>query len=84
MLIVNVPAWLGKRVLEFLAFRIGLSSRDEMDDHKMYYDQKDLWPLLRQAGFLPHNISCRRYPLGSGLATFAVCRVDTHPGKGTP
>ena len=72
-LLVNVPTWFGKRLLEFSAFRLGLSPREEMDDHKMYYDPRDLWPLLRKAGFLPHNIDCRRHK--GGLNTFAVCRV---------
>ena len=72
--LVNVPTWLGKRVLEFSAFRLGLSPSEEMDDHKMYYDPKDLWPLLRRAGFLPHNIRCFRHK--AGLNTFAVCRVE--------
>jgi len=37
---INVPTWLGKRFLEFSAFRLGLSPVEEMDDHKTYYDQK--------------------------------------------
>lgn len=74
VLVVNVPTWRGKQILEFLAFRMGLSLGDEIDDHKMYYNSRDLWPLLRRTGFLPHNISCRPYPFGSGLTTFAVCR----------
>lgn len=73
-LVVNVPTWLGKRFLEFSAFRLGLSPPEEMDDHKMYYDPKDLWPLLRRAGFLPHNIRCFRHK--AGLNTFAVCRTE--------
>jgi 2-polyprenyl-3-methyl-5-hydroxy-6-metoxy-1,4-benzoquinol methylase len=72
--LVNVPNWLGKRFLEFSAFRLGLSPVEEMDDHKMYYDPKDLWPLLRGAGFLPHNIRCYRHK--GGLNTFAVCRME--------
>ena len=72
--LVNVPTWLGKRFLEISAFRLGLSPAEEMDDHKMYYDPKDLWPLLRAAGFLPHNIKCFRHK--GGLNTFAACRLD--------
>jgi SAM-dependent methyltransferase len=72
--LVNVPSWRGKRFLEFSAFRLGLSPSDEMDDHKMYYDPRDLWPVLRTAGFVPHNIRCFRHK--AGLNTFAVCRVD--------
>lgn len=74
VLLVNVPTWLGKRFLEFSAFRLGLSPREEMDDHKAYYDPKELWLLLRRAGFLPHNLRCFRHKLG--LNAFAVCRVD--------
>jgi len=46
--------------------------RDEMDDHKMYYDPRDLWPLLVEAGFLPHAIRIFRHKVG--LNTFAICR----------
>lgn len=70
----NVPSWRGKRALEFSAFRLGLSPREEMDDHKAYYDPSDLWPLLVQAGFVPHNIRCFTHKVG--LNTFAICRVD--------
>ena len=70
----NVPSWRGKRFLEFSAFRLGLSPREEMDDHKMYYDVKDFWPLLVRAGFAPHNIRCFAHKFG--LNTFAVCRVE--------
>ena len=45
VLLLNVPTWRGKCFLEFSAFRLGLSPKVEMDDHKMYYDKKDLWPL---------------------------------------
>ena len=72
--LINVPSWRGKRFLEFSAFRLGLSPAEEMDDHKVYYDPSDLWPLLVRAGFLPHNIHCRRHKFG--LNTFAACRVD--------
>jgi 2-polyprenyl-3-methyl-5-hydroxy-6-metoxy-1,4-benzoquinol methylase len=67
----NVPSWRGKRFLEFSAFRLGLSPRDELMDHKNYFDMKDLWPMLVRAGFLPNNIRCFSHKLG--LNTFAVC-----------
>ena len=71
---VNVPSWLGKRALELSAFRLGTSPAEEMDDHKMYYDPRDLWPLLVRAGFKPHGIKVFRHKLG--LNTFAVCAID--------
>jgi len=67
---VNVPSWRGKRALEYSAFKLGLSPAEEMDDHKMYYDPRDLWPLMVQAGFMPHAIRCFRHKFG--LNTFAV------------
>jgi SAM-dependent methyltransferase len=73
----NVPSWRGKKFLEFSAFRLGLSPKDEMDDHKTYYDVKDFWPLLVRAGFVPSNIRCFSHKFG--LNTFAVCRPSREP-----
>ena len=70
--LVNVPSWRGKRYLEFSAFRLGMSPADEMQDHKTYYDPRDLWPLLVRAGFSPRGIRCGRHKFG--LNTFAACR----------
>jgi 2-polyprenyl-3-methyl-5-hydroxy-6-metoxy-1,4-benzoquinol methylase len=71
--VVNVPSWRGKRFLELSAFRLGMSPADEMDDHKRYFDPRDLWPMLVRAGFRPKNIRCYTYKFG--LNTFAACRV---------
>lgn len=71
---INVPSWRGKRALEFSGFRLGLSSACEMDDHKAYYDPRDLWPPLVGAGFVSHGIRCFRHKFT--LNTFAVCKVD--------
>lgn len=79
LLLLNVPSWRGKRFLEFSAFRLRLSPADEMDDHKRYYDPRDLWTLLRAAGFRPSGIHCFRHKFG--LNTFASCRIsDKDPG----
>ena len=71
--LVNVPSWRGKRFLELSAFRLHLSPAAEMDDHKRYYDPRDLWPLLVDSGFRPSGIKCYRHKFG--LNTFAACRV---------
>jgi len=71
--LVNVPSWRGKTYLELSAFRLGLSPAVEMDDHKMYYDVRDLWPLLVSAGFRPSRIKCFAHKFG--LNTFAVCQA---------
>jgi SAM-dependent methyltransferase len=70
-LLVNVPSWRGKRLLELWAFKLGLSPACEMDDHKMYYDVRDLWPLLVSGGFRPRHIQCFSHKFG--LNTFAAC-----------
>jgi SAM-dependent methyltransferase len=75
--LINVPSWKGKRYLERAAFQWGVSPASEMDDHKMYYDEKDLWPLLVRAGFAPSRIRCFSHKFG--LNTFAVCTEATSP-----
>jgi SAM-dependent methyltransferase len=72
--LVNVPSWRGKKYLELSAFRLRLSPAAEMDDHKRYYDVKDLWPMLVAAGFRPSRIDCFSHKFG--LNTFAVCRAE--------
>jgi SAM-dependent methyltransferase len=71
--LVNVPSWRGKTYLELSAFKLGLSPAAEMDDHKTYYDVKDLWPLLVRAGFLPSEIHCFSHKFG--LNTFAAIEL---------
>jgi SAM-dependent methyltransferase len=73
--LLNVPSWFAKPWLELCAFRLGLGPALEMDDHKRYYDPRDLWPMLVRAGFRPSAISCRRRKFG--MTTFAVCRVPS-------
>lgn len=77
--LINVPSWKGKRYLERAAFQWGVSPASEMDDHKMYYDEKDLWPLLVRAGFAPSRIRCFSHKFG--LNTFAVCREAPSPAS---
>ena len=72
LLLVNVPTWRGKFFLEFSAFRLGTSPALEMDDHKMYYDRRDLWPLLVRAGFRPSRIQLSYHKFGLNL--FGVAR----------
>jgi SAM-dependent methyltransferase len=82
--LINVPSWRGKRYLELSAFKLGFSPRSEMEDHKMYYDVRDLWPLLVQVGFTPSRIQC--FPHKFGLNTFAACtKGEARPeGEGAP
>jgi 2-polyprenyl-3-methyl-5-hydroxy-6-metoxy-1,4-benzoquinol methylase len=74
VLLINVPTWRGKTFLEFSAFRLRLSPKVEMDDHKMYYDKRDLWPLLVHAGFKPSLVKLRYHKFGLNL--FAIARRE--------
>jgi SAM-dependent methyltransferase len=72
LVLVNVPTWRGKSFLEFSAFRLGLSPKVEIDDHKMYYDKRDLWLVLVRAGFKPSQIRLRYHKLGLNLFATAT------------
>jgi len=67
VLLVNVPTWVGKRFLELSAFRLGFSPKIEIDDHKMYYGKRDLWPILVRSGFRPSQIRLRYHKFGLNL-----------------
>jgi len=67
LLLVNVPTWLGKWFLELSAFRLGLSPKTEIDDHKMYYEKRDLWPMLVRCGFKPSQIQLEYHKFGLNL-----------------
>jgi SAM-dependent methyltransferase len=47
-LLLTVPSWYAKPVLEFLAFRMGVVSRKEIEDHKRYFNREDLFALVGQ------------------------------------
>ncbi len=72
VVLVNVPTWLGKFFLEFSAFRLGLSPKFEVDDHKMYYSKRDLWPLLVRSGFKPSQVELHYHKCGLNLFATAI------------
>ncbi|MCI5224437.1 MAG: class I SAM-dependent methyltransferase [Candidatus Electrothrix sp. AR4] len=47
-LVLTVPGKRAKPVLEFLSFKLGIVSKAEIDDHKKYYDFKELNDLSGQ------------------------------------
>jgi SAM-dependent methyltransferase len=74
-LVLNVPNWLGKEALELVSFKLKVGSAntaESIDDHKTYYDKRDLWPLVVRAGFKPSQIRMRYHKFGLNL--FAVAR----------
>lgn len=70
---IIVPTWFGKPILEFLAFELkNKQAYIEMNDHKMYYDKKTLWPMLIIAGFKPKFTKLKRIKLFCSLYAMAV------------
>lgn len=71
LIFVNVPTWFGKVILEFLAFRLSLSPREEMEDHRRYYSKRELWMALRSSGFTPSKIRVRRHKFFTNVYAIA-------------
>jgi 2-polyprenyl-3-methyl-5-hydroxy-6-metoxy-1,4-benzoquinol methylase len=73
-LVLNVPNWRGKTFLELAAFRLKVSTPEGVEDHKTYYDKRDLWPLLVRSGFMPSQIRMGYHKFGLNL--FAVAKMS--------
>lgn len=62
-LILTTPTKIAKPVLEFMAFRLGLINKDEIRDHKNYFNGKELSLMLSTAGF-KKEIIARTFTFG--------------------
>lgn len=49
--IITTPTPCAKPVLNFLSFRLGVVSREEIGDHKRYFGKRDLTTLLKRCNF---------------------------------
>lgn len=49
--IITTPHVKGKKILEFLSLKLGLISKNEIEDHKTYFNQVKLRKLFKKAGF---------------------------------
>jgi hypothetical protein len=67
-LVLTVPSFAAKPVLEFLAFRVGIVSEAEIRDHKRYYDRWSLQQLFAGSGLV---IDVHRY-FQLGMNNFVV------------
>ena len=72
-LVLNVPTWLGKEALETAAFRLKVATAEPIDDHKAYYDKRELWTLLVKTGFKSSQLRLNYHKFGLNL--FAVARM---------
>lgn len=65
LLLMTNPTPRAKPVLEFLSFRLGIVSKDQIIDHKQYLGRREMEGLLAQAGFV--SVRCRTFQLGMNL-----------------
>ena len=56
-----------KAIFGVLRFPTRAQSEVEMDDHKMYYGKRDLWPILARSGFKPSQIRLKYHKFGLNL-----------------
>lgn len=64
LIYISVPSWIGKVVLEFFSFVLKIAPIEEMQDHKAYYNKKELWMLLVKSGYEPGSIKIKRDKFG--------------------
>lgn len=64
ILLLTTPSPRGKPVLEFLAYRLKLIDRQEIEDHRQYFNSAMLETVLENAGFTPPAISARTFQFG--------------------
>ena len=68
--ILTTPSPSAKPILEFLSFKLGVVSKQEIADHKKYYVTEEIYKLLEKAGFNPKKIKVSLFLFG--VNTFAL------------
>ena len=72
ILILTVPSHTAKPVLEFLAFKLKIIDRLEIEDHKRYYNKNDILNSAKLSGF---TLEKHRY-FQFGFNNFAILRKN--------
>ncbi len=65
LLLMTNPTPRAKPVLEFLSYKLGIVSKDQIIDHKQYIGRNEMEGLLAAAGFI--DVRCRTFQLGMNL-----------------
>jgi 2-polyprenyl-3-methyl-5-hydroxy-6-metoxy-1,4-benzoquinol methylase len=69
-LAITTPSPKAKIILEILAFKLKLISRQEISDHKHYYSKREIRKMFMNAGFKPSKITISYFAFGfNTLAT---------------
>ena len=65
LLLMTNPTPRAKPVLEFLSYKLGIVSKDQIIDHKQYIGRREMEEMLARAGF--ESVRCRTFQLGMNL-----------------
>ena len=67
MILITTPDISGKKILEFLSFKLGVVSPELMKEHKYYFDSQKLSDLLISSGFKKEKITITKFEFGYNL-----------------
>lgn len=70
-LLVDVPTWRLKPLLELSSSSLGIRPVSEVDSIRTYFDKRTLWTLLVQAGFRPSRVRVRSRSFGLRLLSIS-------------
>jgi 2-polyprenyl-3-methyl-5-hydroxy-6-metoxy-1,4-benzoquinol methylase len=71
-ILITTPSKYSKLILEFLAHSLHLISREEVSDHKRYYDKTSLTEELTGAGFKKGKIEIKYFEAGLNIFAKAI------------
>jgi len=69
-LIITVPSPIADPILNFLAYKLKLIEKEELDDHKHYFYVKKLKKILNEAGF--QILKIKKFELGFNIFILAI------------
>lgn len=64
VLLLTTPSIWSQPILEFLAYKVGIISEEEIRDHKEYFDRKRLHEYCTKAWFVLENVHHEYFELG--------------------
>ena len=67
IILITTPDSGSRWLLEFLSFRLGIVSPEQIKDHKYYFDREKLFKLLVSAGFKKERIIIEKFEFGCNL-----------------
>lgn len=71
-LLLTTPSPMAKPILEFLSFRLGIVSPQEIADHKHYFSKDEIRQFLLAVGFPVSAISIKYFQFGFNVFALAV------------